>query len=146
MLSGCASGTVSVRDIDKSASGARYETAKLVRQDSTVSVTAEMEGKFEDKFTAKMRQDFPTGDDMTVEYRFIKFDEGDRALRYLVGFGAGKGEMAVEAKFIDANGTHLATVESEGEITMGVFGGSFDDAIENAAAELHEFAVKNFKK
>jgi hypothetical protein len=77
-------------------------------------------------------------------YRFVQYDERNRALRYLVGFGAGKGTMTAEVTFPDKSGAELGKVAVAGEIIMGFFGGDFDAAISAAAKKIADYTIKTF--
>jgi hypothetical protein len=69
----------------------------------------------------------------TLRWEATRIDPGSRALRYFVGFGAGKGTFNVRASLADAKGRALTSSEVEGDQVMGVYGGSYDSAIEEAA-------------
>ena len=79
----------------------------------------------------------------TLRWEATRIDPGSRALRYFVGFGAGKGTFNVRASLADAKGRALTSSEVEGDQVMGVYGGSYDSAIEEAAENVAEFANKN---
>lgn len=49
--------------------------------------------------------------------------------------------MTVEARFLDSSDKELARIQSEGEISSGAFGGSFDFAIQKTAEEMAEYVV-----
>jgi len=50
--------------------------------------------------------------------------EGNRALRYFVGFGAGRGKSMTLVKLVDTNTKQqVADFKVEGGLTMGAFGG-----------------------
>jgi hypothetical protein len=49
--------------------------------------------------------------EMILEVRVNEFDEGDRALRFLVSFGAGRAVMKFTADFKDPSGNLLAELE-----------------------------------
>jgi hypothetical protein len=50
--------------------------------------------------------------------------------------------MTVEAKFFDKSGNELAKIQSEGEISSGAFGGSFNLAVQKASKEIAEYAKR----
>jgi hypothetical protein len=50
--------------------------------------------------------------------------------------------MTVEARFLDSKDKELAKIQSEGEITSGAFGGSFDYAVQKTAEEVAEYAKR----
>lgn len=122
-------------------------TIRVERGEDTVPVPPEpaayLEKRINDYLFASNSR-FSRGDGIILRYRFLKLDEGDRALRYIVGFGAGKGEMTVEVTYLDMQGTELARAEFESELSMGFFGGDFDQAISSAAKEIADYTKANF--
>lgn len=71
---------------------------------------------------------------------FIDVVYGNRALRYLVGFGAGAGHMAVAIEMKDKQGTVLYATDSEADLGAGAFGGDMSEVARNTIEE----AVKKF--
>jgi hypothetical protein len=53
----------------------------------------------------------------------IEVTYGNRALRYLVGFGAGAGHIRVRIEMKDDGGVTRYATSSEAELAVGVFGG-----------------------
>ncbi|MBP6013816.1 MAG: DUF4410 domain-containing protein [Alphaproteobacteria bacterium] len=148
-ISACASGATTVLSPPTIATTAAYKTLKIESGTDTVSIPADARAHFETRLneyllTAKPPTKFTPGSDLTLRYRFIQFDEGSRALRYLVGLGAGKGKMTAEVVFLDAQSKEVAKIHVEGEISMGFFGGDFDMAISQAARQVADYTVKSF--
>jgi hypothetical protein len=79
----------------------------------------------------------------TLRWEATRIDPGSRALRYFVGFGAGKGTFNARAVLVDTKGRTITSTSTEGDQVMGVAGGSFDSAIEEAAENIAEFANTN---
>ena len=69
-----------------------------------------------------------------VEYR-----PGNRALRYFIGFGAGKGRFGSNWRVVDGSGEEVGSCRIDGSIVMGGFGGSYDDVLEKVGQRLGEF-------
>jgi hypothetical protein len=69
------------------------------------------------------------------------YDPGNRALRYLVGFGAGSGYFGSTWKVVDGSGQEIGSCRVEGSIRMGVFGGSYDDVLDRVGERLGEFVT-----
>ena len=97
----------------------------------------------DDLFHSKVHP-FNPGSDLTVSYRFVQANAGNRALRYLVGFGAGKGSVTVEVSFRLKDGTDAGTINVGGQISMGLVGGDFDTAVLKAADEAATYISNNF--
>ena len=146
-LSACATGTTTVVAPAQVGQGATYPTLKLESATDTVTVPPQARTHFDarlNEYLYAKDSGFTPGDSLIVRYRFIQFDEGSRALRYLLGFGAGKGTMTVEVIFLDKSQKELAKINVGGEISMGVFGGDFDEAISRAAKEVATYAINTF--
>ena len=77
--------------------------------------------------------------DLTVGCR-IDVAYGNRALRYIVGFGAGKGHMSVIVELKDKHGSVLYATNSEADLAMGAFGGDMSQVAKNTIVE----AIKEF--
>jgi len=61
----------------------------------------------------------------------ISFDKGSRAKRYWIGFGAGKAYCTIQATFTNkATGATVIKSNFDGELGMGFFGGSADEAVD----------------
>jgi hypothetical protein len=48
--------------------------------------------------------------------------------------------------FVGADGAALARIQAEGRIGSGVFGGSFDEALDKMAGEVAEYALQQFAR
>ena len=112
----------------------------------TIEVDEDASTRFEEKLLEILYAEgaFSEGAGLTLEYRFIQFDKGSQAARYIIGMGVGKGSMTIEVLFLDASGTELARVHTGGEISAGLFGGSFGEAVDTSATEVAEYAIANF--
>lgn len=62
---------------------------------------------------------------------------GSRALRYWVGFGAGKGSVVINLKLKDSiSGEIKYELESKSDLSVGTFGGSMDKVIKNSITKV----------
>lgn len=146
-LSACATATTTVLAPASGGQAHAFSTVQIQSYGDTVTVPGDARAHFEKRLNEYLfaaNSHFKQGDDLTVRYRFIQFDEGSRALRYIVGFGAGKGTMTVEVVFLDKQQKELAKINVGGELNMGFFGGDFDEAISRAAREAADYALKSF--
>jgi len=74
-----------------------------------------------------------------------KYKPGNRAARYLVGFGAGMTKVKARIKFVDTtSGSVLFDKEIDGKVIIGFFGGNSNDATRGFAREVAKIAKKNF--
>ena len=61
----------------------------------------------------------------------ISYEEGSRAKRYWIGFGAGKAYCTIRSIFTDkSTDEQILEMDFDGELAGGVFGGSADDAVQ----------------
>jgi hypothetical protein len=108
----------------------------LVEEPSAVSATPEVREVFVNVLEEQLFETgrlFVKGPGMTLRWRVVESDRGSRALRYLVGFGAGQGRFRVLVTLLDEKKQVLATKEFRGTQTMGMGGGSFKGAVRDAA-------------
>lgn len=147
-LAGCATSHTIVTQ--PNGTSVRAKTVTLVYDDSTVGAPAEAETSIKnymtERFFAQKHPAFTPGPDLTVRYRFVGYDEGNRMTRWLTSSfgGGGDAHMIVEAEFLDSNGATLSKIQSQGEVGAGIFGGSHRSAIKKAADEVATYAERNF--
>lgn len=82
------------------------------------------------------------GKKLVVTGKLVGFDPGSQALRYWVGFGAGKGEILAEAYFDDEEGA-VAKAMGKGAVSGGWFGGSVNSAGRRVAKAVVDFVSAN---
>ncbi len=125
---------------------AKFQSAEIFEDKPTVDVPGEVSSSFQAKLSQELYGEggFTKGPGLKIRCRFIQFNPGSQFTRWFWGGlgSAGKGTMTVEARFLDSSDKELAKIQSEGEITSGAFGGSFDFAVEKAAHEVAEYAKK----
>ncbi len=116
---------------------------------STVNVPDEIKTKFREKLNKQLYEEggFQKGDAIKIEYRFIQYDPGSQFTRWFWGGigNAGEGSITIEAKYFDADGREISTIQTEGKISSGFFGGAFELALEKAAKEIAEYTKNNFQ-
>ena len=62
---------------------------------------------------------------------------GSRALRYWVGFGAGKGSVVINMKLKESLSNEIKfELESKSNLSVGLFGGSMDKVIKNSIKKI----------
>lgn len=75
--------------------------------------------------------------DLKVNARVVYVDEGDAALRYFIGGGAGKGEAKVFFEMTDSEGVHLMEGTGTGSIVWDWwYGGSIIDISKCLAKDI----------
>jgi len=124
----------------------KFTSAELHEDKATVNVPGDINASFEAKLAQLLygQDGFTKGPGLKIRYRFIQFNPGNQFTRWFWGGigSAGKGSMTVEARFLDSSDKELAKIQSEGEISSGAFGGSFDFAIQKTAEEMAEYAKR----
>jgi hypothetical protein len=144
-LAGCIT-TASMVETQKPAHSIKVSTAQISEEASTLNVPTDVRMRFgqflDDDLYSKHA--FQRGSDLKIAWSFSEFDPGSRTLRYLVGFGAGKGKIAVHARFLDQKGQEIGAVDGSATVVMGALGGSYDSALRKCADEVARYATDNF--
>jgi hypothetical protein len=126
-----------------------FSSLEISEGNSTVAVPDEFKQGFAKELDKLIYEEggFKKGSELKIKYRFIQFNPGSQFSRWMWGGlgSSGKGTLTVEAKFFDGTDKELATIQAEGEISSGAFGGSFDFAINKCATEIAEYTKQNFK-
>jgi hypothetical protein len=65
-----------------------------------------------------------------------RYNPGIRALRYFVGFGAGRATFASSWRVMDPSGGVIGECRVTGSVAMGAFGGSYDEVLDKVGAQL----------
>lgn len=82
-------------------------------------------------FTEVVRGTNETDGVLVLDGVVISFDQGSRAKRYWIGFGAGKAYCTIQATFTNkATGATVIKSNFDGELGMGFFGGSAEEAVD----------------
>lgn len=147
IISGCASSALMVEQ--PKAGSFRTSSAEVVYDGSNVPVDDDnvtyTQERMEKEFFGGDSPLFAKGDGITVKYRYIGFDEGSQATRYLLGPIAGGSKILLEADFLGPDGEMLAQVRGEGSVNGGFFGGSNKSGIDQAVRKIAEYAAANFR-
>lgn len=145
-LAACSGGKLTVEQPSSSYRGSHlmlleYEPSAKVPK----AVANYVQSKMDDAFF-KGKPPFGRGRDITVRYRFVEFERGNRVGRAALGpLVVGTEEVAQEAQFIDGQGTVISRVRSRRETRAGIFGGSFYSAIDRAVEDIRRYAASQFK-
>lgn len=148
LLGGCGGGkTVVMAPLETQL---RVATVDVMEENPTVNVPQEIRNSLRDKIGQLLYEEgaFQRGTDLKIKYHFIYFNPGSQAARWAAGpFGgeAAQGSLIVQAKYSDSTGREVATIQAEGFIGGGFLGGSFNNAIDNAAKQIAEYTKRNFR-
>ena len=143
-VAGC-SNTSSLKELRVARTDVRVATMTVAEEPST-ALDPQLTKVFGERLSKKLRQHFVEGHEITAHYKVVTFNPGSRFMRYMVGMGAGKGTASIRVNFVDGAGQSIGVIDVEGNIVMGTFGGSSKIAIEEAADEAAEYAIKSFAK
>lgn len=146
IFSGCASSSTSISMPVKKVYTQKYSSFSVEEEMLGKNAPDEKKKVFEDKLKDVFaKNNYKNSSGLKIKYSFLGYDEGNQFVRYMVGFGAGSGKLVVKTTFIDSNtGEVIGSIETEGTLAMGVFGGDFDGAIEKVANDIYEFAKNNY--
>jgi len=75
-----------------------------------------------------------------------EYKEGNRAARYLIGFGAGRAKVKAHVKIADSTGKVLLEKDVDGNLVMGAFGGNANSITRGLAKEIAKDIVKKLLK
>lgn len=85
-------------------------------------------------------------DKLIIRMELSEFNPGSKALRYAVGFGAGKGRIGYHVYLKDANtDTTVAELDAYGTISLGVFGGDIGVAYDQCAKAVISYLEAKVK-
>lgn len=77
----------------------------------------------------------------------ISFEKGSRAKRYIIGFGAGKAYCTIQATFVDkVTGKEVIKTNFDGELSMSLFGGSPQEAVDAVVDAFIDYFDDYFEK
>ena len=145
VFSGCGASKLSV--LDPVELTERVSSVDLRSSKNTVKIDQKVISKFEAEVREALYGElkFAKGDDIIIQYKFIQFDEGSRAKRYLTGGvgNSGEGSMTVDFTFIK-NGKEIGKIQTQGIIGSGFFGGSMDSAISSSVEGLIKYIKSTF--
>ena len=130
-------------DEDKTMAAAMtpYFQSELVRRLRETGLFARVVNLAETSFTPGSEKT------LRLEGAITRFDPGSRALRYIVGFGAGRSKAQAELKFVDPQSGQTVMVTADRRVAAyGVFGGDSEDHLKESfgdiARDLGKFLVR----
>lgn len=143
---------------DFTAEGAEYERvdaeerAKIDKMQpmlvSNIALSLEGELKSKKLFKNIVKNGAPTGKAVILEGKFVEYNAGSRAMKFFVGFGAGKAYLRVKGCLVDAKtGAELALFEDRetgyrGSMTMESFEDLFPHQAKSIGENLSQFIEK----
>ena len=102
--------------------------------------------KLETKINELLKKEkIPVTNDLSINCNLLKFDEGNRAVRYLIGFGAGAATSSTNIKLYNKNQNIVGEFDINATIGMGGFGGDAEEVLDFTAQEvINRLKAKNF--
>lgn len=105
--------------------------------------------KLQEIINKKLKEKNIYGNDLKLICEVMNFDKGNRALRYFVGFGAGKARLETQNELFDINGTKISEFTLYSSVSIGALGGNAEelfDAIANNTIKHISADVLKIKK
>lgn len=113
---------------------------QICRGVDNINVPDNVKAVFEKELRKKLYGDnlVKNAPGIQLQYRFVQFNEGNRFARYFFGGigNTGEASVMVEVIYLTPDNFEIGRIHTEGKISSGLFGGSCDNAIEKAAAEV----------
>ena len=86
-----------------------------------------------------------TANPLIAACTLTSYEKGSRAKRYFVGFGAGKAYSTVRCEFVSVQSREtIAEASFDGELAMGMFGGSVNQASGAMLESIIEYIEANY--
>jgi hypothetical protein len=96
-------------------------------------------------FANVIRSTDETGRVLQMKSVLLSYEKGSKAARYFIGFGSGKASCMVQCTFIDkGTGEQVLKANFEGELSMGVLGGTSKQAAGKVLDQIVSFLRKNY--
>jgi ribosome-associated translation inhibitor RaiA len=148
ILSGCASTTGKILAVKSPEDFSQISSINIQEKASNIPVSEDVKTYFSEKLKQKLYEEegYLEGKDITIEYRFVQVNKGNRFIRWLIGFGTGKGAIRIEAKFKNTAGDVTSNIQAEGTISGGILGGEFYSAIDKAVSEMIKYIKQYYSK
>jgi hypothetical protein len=146
-FSGCSSSSTTVLQPNSKLGQIKYANCNIQEVIIANNVPVEQREYFKAKLDQLILKNFPNkGNDLSIKYSFITYNEGSQFTRYMLGGlgGAGKGELVVKAEFYDLQNQKVGEIQSKGEIGAGFFGGSFKGTLDKVAEEISNYTIQNY--
>lgn len=141
-LSACSSqnSQVNLKPFDKRYKNYYLENISIQKFDDKVIKTFSTELD-----TALKGYGYETGDQLGIKYEILTFDKGNRALRYFVGFSAGKATATIKTILENKQKKALGSIITDASLSIGVFGGDdlipIINAAKDIAKKIHESGI-----
>lgn len=122
-------------------SGVKYDNAYALCKNS------QNDKAIEAKINELLEKNKKKGNNLEIYCELTEYVEGNRALRYFVGFGAGRGKSMTLVKLVDTNTKQqIADFKVEGGLTMGAFGGDPQGMLNETGETIFKQVKDNFLK
>lgn len=142
---------------DFSAEGAEYSRVDDEEKAGIAQMTPMLMNTIADSLTAELkakglfkeiaRNSATGGRQIILEGNFSEFNAGSKALKFFVGFGAGKAYLKFKGRFVDATGKELATFEDRetgylGSMSLMSYTDLFPHQAKSIGENLAKFLIK----
>jgi hypothetical protein len=84
---------------------------------------------------------------LILDGTIISFEKGSQAKRYWIGLGSGKAYITIQSTFTDkVTGDEILKTNFDGELSAGVFGGSFQETVDAVVRAYIDYFDDYFEK
>lgn len=104
-------------------------------------VPAETVAAFENRVRRKLVHAGVRG--IQIEYRFLHTGNDEQLERWFTS-GSGRRSVTIDVVFKNAGEERLGRIQAEGRVKPGLFGGSFQGALNRAADEIADYAIATY--
>jgi hypothetical protein len=141
MLSGCSSAKLSViKNVSAPPKTVSLKMNDKAGKKMPESNAADFQDILKDRLESEGIRVVPENKDVLAIVGDVNsYDEGSRALRYIVGFGAGTGRVDSTWQLLHPEGEVLGKCDVEGKISGGFMGGSISNMHKDVAKEVVNF-------
>ena len=107
------------------------------KDSQSISIVKSMEDELKQELKKQGFIYDSTNPDIIIDGTLIFIDEGNAALRYFIGFGAGKAEVKFDFKLSSTETTNISVKgKGIGTVSMGAFGGNVKTMCDKIAKDL----------
>jgi hypothetical protein len=142
LASGCATATL---DVHRPVPLAIPTVAVALRDGTRGKMSPEEKKEFREIVVRELRRagievvSKVTADTTRVLGTVLEYDGGIRLVRYLTSYGPGTGIVATTWAVAEPHTHDIGRCTIEGSVSMGTFGGSFEDVLEETGRALARF-------
>lgn len=142
-LSACSSTNSLIKKNDNFAKNTKQQSYRIEAENAQQEFEQYFAQQLDKQLVQNKIKNDLTSNDTVIKYE-LNYDQGSRALRYFVGFGAGKAQAVVKAHLINkSDGKEIASLTTDSTLSMGVFGGDAKATLDNSAKDITKKIIES---